>query len=487
MKKLRVSWMTGLGILWLALFPLFSDCSYAHITHTKWVAMQAGLLLSLPALPLGLRRGRRLCWPALILALLLAAQLTASFLWGSHSRLPESLWGDRRYEGLLTQLGYILIFLCLAMGRGRDGRIRDAAAAALLLDALLCALQYTGVNPLGFYPKGFSIGQNYEFQGVIGNIDMGVGYLSLAVPLTLLPWVLRGGARRLPAALGGFAGIALLLLTEVQCGYFALGVLGLFLLGLALVRPETRCRAALTGMGFCLTLLGRLCLRLPWLDGSEAVTLAWGWSRGRIAALALAAACLAAALLLRRHPGRGWRLREAIPFCLSLPVLALALTAALPVPERMGGLWELHETLLGRGRDAFGSERLGIWRAAAALIREHPLWGTGPDTFLQAAREIMPSRGIFLRQAFDTPHCLPLALAAASGLPALGLFLALLAVCLRRCAKDGARGAVLAACILCWAAQSLFTFSVCLTSPMAWAVLGMAAAGNTIEEAKSYV
>ena len=36
--------MTALGLLWMALFPLWQDGSYSRITHSKWIGM---LLLTL--------------------------------------------------------------------------------------------------------------------------------------------------------------------------------------------------------------------------------------------------------------------------------------------------------------------------------------------------------------------------------------------------------------------------------------------------------
>jgi hypothetical protein len=36
----------GMGMLWLAVFPLYNDLSYAHITHGKWVGMLALLIFT---------------------------------------------------------------------------------------------------------------------------------------------------------------------------------------------------------------------------------------------------------------------------------------------------------------------------------------------------------------------------------------------------------------------------------------------------------
>ena len=60
-----------------------------------------------------------------------------------------------------------------------------SAAAGIAVFFVIVLLQRGGGNPLGLYPSGRSYVQNPEFQGTIGNIDMGTGYLLLLAGLFL--------------------------------------------------------------------------------------------------------------------------------------------------------------------------------------------------------------------------------------------------------------------------------------------------------------
>ena len=222
-RRTAAAWvLAAVGIVWLAVFPLACDFTYTHLTLAKWIAMGIGAGLTLGGLTAVafLQGGLRFRTRSLrILALLLGwIFLSGLFGAGAGNRtadgLPVTLLGAR-YEGLISWLGYGLIFLTMAQAGTKPKVIVWAAAAALALQLLLIALQYADLNPLGLFPKRRSILTNYEFQGTFGNIDMLVGYLSLVLPLTLMPWLLRGGWGRGLAAMAGMGGVLLCLLTEV--------------------------------------------------------------------------------------------------------------------------------------------------------------------------------------------------------------------------------------------------------------------------------
>ena len=478
--------VTAAAMLWLGLFPLACDFTYAHITRAKWIAMWIGAGLSLPLT--GLYALRHTADRKSLRALgLWAGAMALAAVFGAYAGrtgadgLPLTLTGgEARHEGFPTLACYALIALCTAARPVKLRWVSTAAAAGLAVFCTVTALQYAGIDLLGLYPEGRSILTNYEYQGTIGNIDMGTAYLSLAVPLTLLPWVLarerRGAALRLLCAVSGLCGALLTLCMGVQAGYPALGVTVLGTLYAGLTRPHARPRAAAVLAALALVLLTRRCLCFPWLREAEVLSL-------RLPADPLSAAVLIAAVLLA---GLAVCLcfvppLPAVPRRAALAVIALLLAAALPVlilapvPESAGGLWEAHELLLGRGQDSFGSERVGIWRAALAVTRAHPFLGAGPGTFLRAGRVALAEEGIALKQSFDTAHSLWLDTAATAGVTGLLAWTGLLFCLLRRCLRAGDRGLVLGLCVLSYLAQGCFTFSVCIVSPMAWAVFGMAA------------
>ncbi|MBQ7848919.1 MAG: O-antigen ligase family protein [Clostridia bacterium] len=480
-------WVTTvLGMLWLALFPLWQDGSYSRITRSKWLGML--LLTGVTAVACGhmlatlagrgeWRRHIRLTWlHAAAAAYFTLVALSAVYgSWADYNNDGGQLtviWGAKRYEGLITQGCYGLIFLCMSLTRVRLRPLLDAAAYALLAYGAIVCLQYHDVNVLELFPVGTSIHTNYEFQGPIGNIDMVVGYLSIAGSALLggFAWLERPRWLWLAA---GLAGVLLLLLTEVQCGFIMLAAMLFALLLMALRHPDCRWRTLLILSGTLAMVSIWLTTGMPWLHDVEELCFVFDW--WRLLPLLAGVALAAAALYVHRRPGPapGWRWIAAI----AAGLVAAALLAVYLLPFPAGsGLWEMQEILHGRAQDAYGSERIGIWRLTLEMSREGLLWGTGPDTFLYAMDDYLWRTGQSLEQHFDNPHNLVLGVLSNNGLPATVMFLVLTAgavVCgLLRSGKDRA-ALPLTLAVMCYLAQGMFTFSICLVTPMFFAALGM--------------
>lgn len=474
------SWLAG--ALWLAVFPLWQGMSYSNITRTKWEGMLALSAVTLVlALCTALVQKEVVIRPLLPRALAIGyfAWLGLSAVFGLWSHAVNAsgqmaVWmGAIRYEGMATQLCYGLIFLCMSMLPVNRRWVLHGASLALAVFAGVVALQYMGQNPLGLFPAGRSTRTNYEFQGTIGNIDMVSGYLSLVVPLLLGGYVLAE-KRCLPWLAAGSLGVLLSLCMEVQSGLIAMVLLALVLVMLFLHCPARRARC-LQALACMLLALGlRPCMHLPWLDGGK--TLFFTLTAPGVAAMLAGMVLLLAARLKTLAQWKPLSGKMLLGLFAGVVVLGLLAVAALPVPPSMGGLWELHEVLCGRWQDGFGSGRLGVWRYTVDMAKESLLFGNGPDTFFYAMQHYLAEHDFTLRENFDNPHNEYLAILVNSGLPALMLYLGLLAAVLVRCAKGGREQPLLWAwgmAVLCFMAQGFFSFSICLVSPMFWAVLGM--------------
>lgn len=479
-----------LGMLWLGAFPLWQDLSYAHITRAKWLGMlvltgftvlAVLLCVLILAAKKQLRQALRL-HPAQLLAVGYFAWVALSALLGEwagtlNAQGQRVVWmGAIRYEGLLTHLCYAAIFLCMSLFPPRVKAVLAAASAALAVFAGVVALQYAGVNVLGLFPAGRSIYANYEFQGTIGNIDMVSGYLSLLVPLLLGAFVTceKGGWHLLAA---GSLGAALEWCMEVQSGLIALLLLCGLLLLLMLRFPACRRRACLALAGIAAGLALRGMLFLPWLDSAtpRAVQpVVFTMTDKALVGVGAVAVLLVAAAVFRWHPGKAMPGKTILCLVLVAAVLLVTAVAVLPVPQSAGGLYELHEILHGRAQDQYGSWRLGAWRHTLDMSRDSLLFGNGPDTFYYALQDHLQQAGASLGENFDNPHNEYVAILSNNGLPALLLYVSLLACVLMGCIS--ARQWALALAVGCYAVQGFFSFSICLVSPLFWAVMGMAAA-----------
>lgn len=147
----------------------------------------------------------------------------------------------------------------------------------------------------------------------------------------------------------------------------------------------------------------RVALRLL-AAGTVATALLAGTPVGFAAGLAVLLCSLAAGRLRRRL----------------LPLAALALVAAAVT----GVTFAVAQDALPRGvtvalESELTGHRVSLWNDALLLIREQPLFGTGPDTFGELSPTTQEAAA-----ADGKPHSAPLQLAAEQGLPGLALLAA---------------------------------------------------------------
>ena len=405
--------------------------------------------------------------------------------------------GAGRFEGMNTQVAYLALMFAFSLQRPSVKTSAAFAGCALAFYAVIVALQYLGGNPLGLYPGTRSIYTNYEFQGTIGNIDMGIGFLTLFSALLLAYFAVSGGIVGALVCVPGLAGVLLMLMMGVQAGYIAI-IGGVCLLLMAMIcRPELRSRG-LVLLGLLLAVLTlRQLIGLPWVDGLEApwncelrtdavlpkltgteqVVFPWNVTWKKLLPLCAALVLFILAVPVRKHPGRAlrpWIAWAALIVGWGTFFLCVWL---IDIPYEAGGIWELHEILCGRPRDTFGSERWGVWTHTLHIVKDNLLFGTGPDTFLSVMKAHLAAEGASLKQTFDAPHNIFLAILVQNGVPGLLLYIAMLVSALVSAAKRRSCWP-LAAAVICYLVQGFFSFSIVIVSPMFWAVLGMLMAGG---------
>jgi hypothetical protein len=451
--------------LMLLLFPLFTGFQgYAEITLSKYLFFAVATALWLAAL-LGLSfRADRPARPdgAELIALAFGAWAVVSALCSPWR--GQALIGASRYDGLVTTLLYVGIFL----GVGRFGRWRRRYVYLLCASTLLCfavaLLQIGGSGILfpddyTYYDAGLRF--TGKFLGTIGNTNLLAAFLALAVPLFLsadafgypYPWFLR---------LGAFAGGFMLSFTESSGGLVAL------LAGAAVDMPLLAARGVLPGALFACA---------PACLGLSAGAMAAG---NMVPAMGFALFALAAAGLGRLFACKVPRARH-VPLLAAL-LVCLALLALLAVwfwPGTQGTAYELSRILHGEIQDEFGSSRLRIWREALSLVSERPILGGGPGTLalrldIQFSR-YFPELGQTLTTVADNAHNVYLGLLVNLGLPGLLSYLALMAVSAVKALRSGtAHGAMLLCVLLCAWAESFFGLGLPLTAPLLWILWALA-------------
>ena len=430
--------MTLSACLWLGLFPLLSGSflgiTYEHITYHKWIIMLVLTGVTLPCFLFDLiltkepapKRSFRTTLPVIIASLhTLWIIITCLICSGTYK--PRIWWlGEaQRYEGLASQLCYFFLFVCFFFSRIHMKPVLLSAAVGVAVFFIIVLLQRSGGNPLGLYPPGRSYAKNPEFQGTIGNIDMGTGYLLLLAGLflyALLQYFPKFSSPRsdnshlqpptstlLPLAIAFLITLFLIITMDVQFGIISLGVL------------------------FLVTLL------------------------------------------------------RFIPKKYRLLLLILLIIAVLLVvwfwPFYGGGIWELHEIFHGRIRLSFGSDRIAVWYYSLLLSGESLLTGGGSGTFASRFNHFLQDNNLTIPKEqdgrplpnnFDAPHSEYLHQLTNHGLPALILFVALLLLSIfRRRDRSLPLLSPCSAAVLCYAIQGFFSYPVCLVAPIFWILLAL--------------
>ena len=441
--------MTVSACIWLSLFPLLQGGTYARITYDKWIIMLiltgvtllcffADLIIELvirknhPGNLFSIPGNSPAYWFPLVLASALLFWTILSCLFSSYQADTYLLGKYARYEGLLTQLCYFTLFCCFFFSRVSLKPVLYFAAVGVTVFFVIVMLQRAGLNPFGLYPSGRSYAKNPEFQGTIGNIDMGTGYLLI--------------------------------------------LSGLFLHGIVRAVRNFRSRKASSPESRSFVSVPRGPLTMP-----IALAIAFSLTIFLIITMDVQFGAVSLAVLIV------FTILRFLPKQLRFPLLIFLVIIVLLVvwfwPGQTGGVWELHEILHGRCRLSFGSDRVAVWLYSLGLAHENLLWGGGSGTFplrfnqyLSDHDLVIPKEqdGKGLPDYFDNPHNEYIQQLTDHGLPAMALFLVLLLFAVFR--RNEAGFPLLAPCsaaVLCYAVQAFFSFSVCIVAPVFWVVLGL--------------
>ena len=466
-------------ITMLLLFPLFFGFSgYSAITLSKFVFLLAATGLWVLALTVAACLGRATPHPLRPVHFAAFALAAVSLLsWGAAGFPAAAVLGAGRYDGLVSALIYLLIFLGVSLfSRPKPMHLR-AFALAVTLCLLVALLQLMGRNPLRLFPRDlgfYDAGVRYSgfFLGTIGNTNILDAVLCLALPLFVAYYVCAGDASLLlPAAL------AVPVLCKAGGDGLKLAMLAAALLALPLLCTSgQRIRRFLRAFAL---LLAAAAVGTLW-QPSEAQPLCFRFS---VLALAFSLAALLAALLsFCRQPrgfspdAREWRRAFTL---LSLVLIAAGLAVLLGQDWQSGALYELSQMLRGHFEDSYASSRIRIWRACLALVPSHPLLGCGPG-MLAAHVDILFSRfveqtGNTLWAQVDNAHNVYLAALVNTGVLGLAAHLAILLLAARRAWSelgDPLRRS-LALAVFCGAIHALFGLGLCLSEPLFWLALGL--------------
>lgn len=376
--------------------------------------------------------------------------------------------GQGRYEGLFTIILYGLTFFFLSFWGEYSNKYVYTMGIMATAMSVLAFLQLFGVDFLT--PVGYSIWET-KFFATLGNIDCVSGVGAVVIPALFCAFVLLESKWRFVCLSGFVLYFYLQVFIRVDSGKMGIIAALLVLLPFLLDRWE---RAVRTGAGFGALLVTYGVAKLFPIT-QEGIGLAPG--KKAIAALILGAVLVVLGIILEKKE-YSFRLSPKQVRRLVLIILVVAVIAALLLLYFYSGenrlLCEIHQVLHGELADNAGSGRGIVWKLSVKFIREMPIFGSGPDTYLSRAMPYYESGA--LHQVFDFAHNDFLQVGVCLGLGGLVIYLAWIfsmAIRLLKRAVDNPLLLIFGGAMVGYLGHVFFSFSIALVTPMFWVLAGL--------------
>lgn len=479
-------WITDKFIyIMLAVFPLFTGFhGYTQVTLSKYIFFVAVTVLWIAAILLGkikliLRKNVSRPSPVVLFILIYLFFCCISAVLSPYK--SSVLLGEGRYDGLVTTLLCVSIFLGISVfARPKPGYIY-AAAISMSINCIVAILQLLGYNPLYLFPGNYTyydagIKFTSIFIGTIGNADLFSAFLCLTLPMVSVYYITAKNRRLLllPA-------IAISALCLFSCGVSG-GILALavcMLVGAPFVITNgSRLRRALeVALVFCFSLF--IAFSLKAVKGTSGISLDFSFGN-RAALVSVLFVCLVILRIALRKCEFKEKTLSYLFAGLSIGSVIAGLIATYLWHGTEGTIYELSQTMHGNLDDKFGSSRILIWRNAIKLVPGHLLLGSGPGT-LPLRLNVNFSRfvaetGKTLSSTVDNAHNEYLGILVNTGLISLLSYMASQVISLKKAAKSAKTSGLcccLACSLLCYWVQAFFGLGLFLVSPVMWLIWGL--------------
>ena len=401
-----------------------------------------------------------------------------------------------RYDGAITQILYVVAFFIVY--RWYKPRVRDFVVfgTSAVLVGFIGIIQFFGLDPLGLWPQHipeYWVPNFYHipFRSTLGNVNIVSTYVCVAILLcgflyirydpTSIP---KGSGKsdikwRQPLWLAGSA-LCFWLMDLAGSDSGLVGVVVATFLAIPFIIESRKT-------------LGRfLILVSTWVTVFalqrlfyQAMVLGTRSPGSLLPYFAVAAFMLAAGVLLTKW-GKEPDLEAPVQWKLGVIMIVACVAVGLIGVEVLGRqvsadgfagrvIIEARDILHGNLRDEMGTNRVYIWRNALSVVPNHPIIGSGPDTFLHA---FPPDAHMFYGEPYDKAHNEYIQILVCQGIIGLLCYLVFIGGVFAKGITKPFRNplvmAVLAA-FVGYCVQAFFNISVPIASQMLWVAAGMLA------------
>lgn len=389
------------------------------------------------------------------------------------------LFGDKRYDGLLVIILYVVLFLVFSLKRGFGKHFLHIAAFTLAVTTFVGMIQFFGVNFLRFYPAN-NFYYYEKFISTLGNVDMVSAVYCLLLPIVAFGYITYEGKGFFKCASLSVYTISVFMFWKlnVDSGRVAFIVLVIAALNILYFKRD-----------WYLKFFNILIVSIVFVYLSNAVVYSYDKSTailsftfdfgGILTYVSIIFAVLIFAIIYR-YVITDKRMKTGFICLISVEILlfAVALWWVLEFADKSHGtIYEFAEILKGRGRNDFGSARYGLWKYTKEMADERPLIGYGTGTFRNNLAEF--TTGISRRYSggkFDFAHNEFLQIYYNCGIFGLLSYVGFIGHLIFGGIKKVYKSRkilILTMALICFFAQSFFMFSIIIVSPLFWIICGM--------------
>ncbi len=414
----------------------------------------------------------------------------------------DTVWlGNDRYEGFVTTVMYGLIFILISQfGKFKKYYIYALSGSSIFI-SLLAILQYLGKNPFGLFVQEYTY-RNTQFLSTLGNIDVVSGFVALFLPMLLAAYVLYDGKYRYILMLPAYALLLFVqLFIDVDSGKIALIVAVMAAAVILFTEPKKMTRMLELAALSAFVMIWNFAMKVT--AANDVISISWSFG-GKKILLCLAVIIISAilwayftikqtdfskrsgsffALLQKAHSAlQNIRItpkqyRIAIAACIAVVCVA-AFIYLFNYDGKNATLIAISHVTHGQLDDMAGWGRGFAWKKSVIMIGQHPIFGSGPDSFkwsfMQFYDEWVAVSG--RSTIYDAAHNDYLQIAVNTGIPSLLCYLGfLISLCVRgiKRLKKNPLIAIFGLGVLGYSAHIFVAFSVPILAPLFWLSCGL--------------
>lgn len=387
--------------------------------------------------------------------------------------------GLSRQEGLLTNMLYILSFLFVSyFGKFQKKYILYFSISSILLNSI-AILQFVGFNPFNMYQDGIGT-HNVSFMTTIGNVDFISALYTILLSVSFGSYLFLENTKKekyihlLSVIFGSF----IFQIIDVSSGKLAFGVMLIVLLPFIFQTHKRLSNFLKLVAGILLATVVNMVMNVEYHYSNLKLGFYFRFDYMVVMYIAIIILMYFLAKYLENLQYDVTKKKGLVINYYKLlgAMFIFGLIFLYVIPFKSGFLYEIHELLHFNFDDNFGTYRIFLWKRTIPLIKDYPLFGSGPDSFslrfMPLYTEEIAKLGPLTNN--DTAANIYLTMVVNLGIVGVISYIGFLFSQIKwGIKKMNCYSYVLLIACVCYMIQSFFNLSVVIISPVFWILMAI--------------